>query len=127
MLASENCNILNTSSLTRFVSFSFSTQTYILELIKELGFETYPQYNAGKNVHHMGGPQGQNSNLQYQYFSSVPTGANGLHPATVEGEAADLQLCSSEYVQVEVIRFSFNFLLASACENNIQNIQKGMM
>uniref|UniRef100_A0A3Q3WDR5 monoamine oxidase n=1 Tax=Mola mola TaxID=94237 RepID=A0A3Q3WDR5_MOLML len=55
--SSENCNILNTSSLTRFVSFSFSTQTYILELIKELGFETYPQYNAGKNVHHMGGPR----------------------------------------------------------------------
>lgn len=29
---------------------------HILELIKELGLETYPQYNIGKKVHHMGGP-----------------------------------------------------------------------
>ncbi|XP_044030718.1 probable flavin-containing monoamine oxidase A isoform X1 [Siniperca chuatsi] len=33
-----------------------STQTHILELIKELGLETYPQFNSGKKVHHMGGP-----------------------------------------------------------------------
>ncbi|KAF3848836.1 hypothetical protein F7725_015333 [Dissostichus mawsoni] len=33
-----------------------STQTHILELIKELGLETYPQFSIGKKVHHMGGP-----------------------------------------------------------------------
>ncbi|XP_068191564.1 probable flavin-containing monoamine oxidase A [Antennarius striatus] len=32
-----------------------STQTHILDLIQELGFETYPQFNSGKKVHHMGG------------------------------------------------------------------------
>ncbi|KAM6975907.1 putative flavin-containing monoamine oxidase A [Tautogolabrus adspersus] len=36
-----------------------STQTHVLELIKELGLETYPQYNTGKKVHHMGGPDGK--------------------------------------------------------------------
>ncbi|KAM8828742.1 putative flavin-containing monoamine oxidase A [Spinachia spinachia] len=33
-----------------------STQTHIWELIKELGLETFPQFNLGKKVHHMGGP-----------------------------------------------------------------------
>ncbi|KAM6901206.1 putative flavin-containing monoamine oxidase A [Lycodopsis pacificus] len=33
-----------------------STQTHILELIKELGLETFPQFNIGKKVHHTGGP-----------------------------------------------------------------------
>ncbi|XP_045923323.1 probable flavin-containing monoamine oxidase A [Micropterus dolomieu] len=33
-----------------------STQTHILDLIKELGLETFPQFNSGKKVHHMGGP-----------------------------------------------------------------------
>ncbi|KAK5851765.1 hypothetical protein PBY51_023293 [Eleginops maclovinus] len=33
-----------------------STQTHILELIRELGLETYAQFNIGKKVHHMGGP-----------------------------------------------------------------------
>ncbi|XP_037609392.1 probable flavin-containing monoamine oxidase A [Sebastes umbrosus] len=33
-----------------------STQTHILELIKELGLETYPQFIIGKKVHDMGGP-----------------------------------------------------------------------
>ncbi|KAM7393180.1 hypothetical protein PAMA_008027 [Pampus argenteus] len=33
-----------------------STQTHILELIKELGLETFPQFNTGKKVHHVGGP-----------------------------------------------------------------------
>ena len=42
--------------LQECLSFSFSTQTHILELINELGLETYPQFNAGKKVHHMGGP-----------------------------------------------------------------------
>lgn len=33
-----------------------STQTHISDLIKELGLETFPQFNSGKKVHHMGGP-----------------------------------------------------------------------
>ncbi|XP_071322463.1 probable flavin-containing monoamine oxidase A [Trachinotus anak] len=33
-----------------------STQTHIMELIKELGLETYPQFNIGKKVLHIGGP-----------------------------------------------------------------------
>lgn len=27
-----------------------------MELVKELGLDTFPQYNIGKKVHHMGGP-----------------------------------------------------------------------
>lgn len=53
-----NCWELYVWALWR-ISFSFfphSTQTHILELIEELGLETYQQYNAGKKVHHMGGP-----------------------------------------------------------------------
>ncbi|GAA6216038.1 probable flavin-containing monoamine oxidase A [Lates japonicus] len=33
-----------------------STQTHILELINELGLETFPQFNTGKKVYHTGGP-----------------------------------------------------------------------
>lgn len=33
-----------------------STQTHILQLIEELGLETYPQFNIGRKVHHTGGP-----------------------------------------------------------------------
>ncbi|XP_060924547.1 amine oxidase [flavin-containing] A [Limanda limanda] len=36
-----------------------STQTHLLELMKELGLETYPQFNTGRKVHHMGGPGGK--------------------------------------------------------------------
>lgn len=50
------------------LSFSFSTQTHILELIKELGLETYPQYTIGKKVHHMGGPDAKIRT----YSSSIP-------------------------------------------------------
>ncbi|GLD73952.1 probable flavin-containing monoamine oxidase A [Lates japonicus] len=35
---------------------SHSTQTHILELINELGLETFPQFNTGKKVYHTGGP-----------------------------------------------------------------------
>ncbi|XP_061590423.1 probable flavin-containing monoamine oxidase A [Cololabis saira] len=46
-----------------------STQTHILELIKELGLEVYPQFNTGKKVLHMGGP---NSKVRV-YSTSIPT------------------------------------------------------
>ncbi|XP_026153844.1 probable flavin-containing monoamine oxidase A isoform X2 [Mastacembelus armatus] len=45
-----------------------STQTYILELIKELGLETFPQFNTGKKVYHMGGP---NAKVR-TYRTSIP-------------------------------------------------------
>ncbi|XP_034403169.1 probable flavin-containing monoamine oxidase A [Cyclopterus lumpus] len=45
-----------------------STQTHILELIKELGLETFPQFNIGKKVHHMGGPGGK----VRTYRTSIP-------------------------------------------------------
>ncbi|XP_034564923.1 probable flavin-containing monoamine oxidase A [Notolabrus celidotus] len=45
-----------------------STQTHVLELIEELGLETYPQYNTGKKVHHMGGPAARVRN----YSTSIP-------------------------------------------------------
>ncbi|XP_047228580.1 probable flavin-containing monoamine oxidase A isoform X2 [Girardinichthys multiradiatus] len=32
------------------------TQTHIMELIKDLGLEVYPQFNVGKKVLHVGGP-----------------------------------------------------------------------
>lgn len=47
---------------------SFSTQTQILELIEELGLETYPQYSTGKKVHHMGGPHAK----VRTYKTSIP-------------------------------------------------------
>lgn len=52
----------------KLLSFSSSTQTHILELIKELGLETYPQYTIGKKVHHMGGPDAKIRT----YSSSIP-------------------------------------------------------
>ncbi|KAL0965547.1 hypothetical protein UPYG_G00282740 [Umbra pygmaea] len=33
-----------------------STQTYVMDLIREFGIEVYPQYTEGKKVHHFGGP-----------------------------------------------------------------------
>ncbi|XP_029693067.1 amine oxidase [flavin-containing] A isoform X5 [Takifugu rubripes] len=45
-----------------------STQTHILELIKELGLETYPQYNVGKKVYHAGGPGAR----IHTYTSRIP-------------------------------------------------------
>lgn len=45
-----------------------STQTHILELIKELGLETYPQFSTGKKVHHMGGPDAK----VRTYRTSIP-------------------------------------------------------
>ncbi|CAG11198.1 unnamed protein product, partial [Tetraodon nigroviridis] len=45
-----------------------STQTHILELIKELGLETYPQYNVGKKVYHTGRPGAK----IHTYTSSIP-------------------------------------------------------
>ncbi|XP_061118056.1 probable flavin-containing monoamine oxidase A [Conger conger] len=34
-----------------------STQTHVMDLIRELGLEVYPQYTEGKKVHHMGAPE----------------------------------------------------------------------
>uniref|UniRef100_A0A8C4EDU7 Amine oxidase n=1 Tax=Dicentrarchus labrax TaxID=13489 RepID=A0A8C4EDU7_DICLA len=45
-----------------------STQTHILELIKELGLETYPQFSVGKKVHHTGGPSAK----VRTYRTSIP-------------------------------------------------------
>uniref|UniRef100_A0A8C9XTS5 Amine oxidase n=1 Tax=Sander lucioperca TaxID=283035 RepID=A0A8C9XTS5_SANLU len=45
-----------------------STQTHVLELIKELGLETFPQFNVGKKVHHMGGPDAK----VRTYRTSIP-------------------------------------------------------
>lgn len=66
---SLSCPLPYKSSLKKkLLSFSFSTQTHILELIKELGLETYPQYTIGKKVHHMGGPDAKIRT----YSSSIP-------------------------------------------------------
>lgn len=48
-----------------------STQTHVLELIGELGLETYPQHNAGKKVYHRGGP-GAGAGAR-TYTCSIPT------------------------------------------------------
>ncbi|KAF7656324.1 hypothetical protein LDENG_00042570, partial [Lucifuga dentata] len=45
-----------------------STQTHILELIEELHLETYPQFNIGKKVYHMGGPDAK----VRTYSTSIP-------------------------------------------------------
>lgn len=39
-----------------------------MELIKELGLETYQQFNLGRKVHHMGGPGAK----VRTYRSSIP-------------------------------------------------------
>ncbi|CAG5867239.1 unnamed protein product [Menidia menidia] len=45
-----------------------STQTHVLELIKELGLEIYPQYNTGKKVLHLG----EATSKVRVYRSSIP-------------------------------------------------------
>uniref|UniRef100_A0A3B3VYT5 Amine oxidase n=1 Tax=Poecilia latipinna TaxID=48699 RepID=A0A3B3VYT5_9TELE len=45
-----------------------STQTHIMELIKELGLEVYPQFNVGKKVLHVGGP----TSKVRSYRTSIP-------------------------------------------------------
>lgn len=49
-------------------AFSYSTQTHVLKLIKELGLEVYPQFNMGRKVHHMGGP----TSKVRTYKTSIP-------------------------------------------------------
>lgn len=46
-----------------------STQTHIMELIKELGVETYAQFSVGKKVYHMGGATAR----VRTYRSKIPT------------------------------------------------------
>ncbi|KAA0703845.1 Amine oxidase [flavin-containing] [Triplophysa tibetana] len=46
-----------------------SSQTHVMELIKELGLEVYPQFSEGKKVHHMGGPHAKIKT----YTSSIPS------------------------------------------------------
>ncbi|KAI4876370.1 hypothetical protein NFI96_017831, partial [Prochilodus magdalenae] len=46
-----------------------SSQTHVMELIKELGLEVYPQFTEGKKVHHMGGANAKIST----YTSSIPS------------------------------------------------------
>ncbi|XDV54034.1 hypothetical protein PO909_022412 [Leuciscus waleckii] len=46
-----------------------SSQTHVMELIRELGVEVFPQYTEGKKVHHMGGPHAKIST----YSSSIPS------------------------------------------------------
>nr|XP_054600115.1 probable flavin-containing monoamine oxidase A [Nothobranchius furzeri]XP_054600116.1 probable flavin-containing monoamine oxidase A [Nothobranchius furzeri] len=45
-----------------------STQTHVMELIKELGLEVYSQFNTGKKVLHVGGPTAR----VRTYTSSIP-------------------------------------------------------
>ncbi|XP_055369450.1 probable flavin-containing monoamine oxidase A isoform X3 [Betta splendens] len=45
-----------------------STQTHVLQLITELGLETYPQYSTGRKVHHVGGPSAR----VRTYTTSIP-------------------------------------------------------
>ncbi|XP_017563616.1 probable flavin-containing monoamine oxidase A [Pygocentrus nattereri] len=46
-----------------------SSQIHVMELIKELGLEIYPQFTEGKKVHHMGGANAKIST----YTSSIPS------------------------------------------------------
>ncbi|XP_018589942.2 probable flavin-containing monoamine oxidase A [Scleropages formosus] len=46
-----------------------SSQMYVMDLIRELGLETYPQYTAGKKVYHMGGPRAK----VRTYTNSLPS------------------------------------------------------
>uniref|UniRef100_A0A8C1WIV5 Amine oxidase n=1 Tax=Cyprinus carpio TaxID=7962 RepID=A0A8C1WIV5_CYPCA len=46
-----------------------SSQTHVMELIRELGLEVFPQYTEGKKVHHVGGPHAKIKT----YTSSMPS------------------------------------------------------
>ncbi|XP_051541667.1 probable flavin-containing monoamine oxidase A [Myxocyprinus asiaticus] len=46
-----------------------STQTHVMDLIREFGVEVYPQFAEGKKVHHMGGPHAKITT----YTSSIPS------------------------------------------------------
>ncbi|KAJ0057709.1 hypothetical protein NL108_012959, partial [Boleophthalmus pectinirostris] len=46
-----------------------STQSHVLELMEELGLETYRQFNTGRKVQHMGGPLAR----VRSYTSNFPT------------------------------------------------------
>ncbi|MFT7817455.1 putative flavin-containing monoamine oxidase A [Arapaima gigas] len=46
-----------------------SSQKHVMDLIRDLGLEMYPQYTAGKKVYHMGGPQAK----VRTYTSSLPS------------------------------------------------------
>lgn len=86
--------------------FPLSTQTHVLELIEELGLETYQQYNAGKKVHHMGGPSAK----VRTYSTSIPA----LSPLVlmdltqllwrVRQQTETKIFCTQSYVQVEQLK-----------------------
>lgn len=90
--------------------FPFSTQTHILELIEELGLETYQQYNAGKKVHHMGGLSAKIRT----YSTSIPA----LSPLVLMDltqflwrvrQQTDTKIfCTQSYVQVEQLKKQLN-------------------
>lgn len=44
------------------------SQTHVMELIEELGLQTYPQFHSGKKVSHLGGPQAKVKS----YNSDIP-------------------------------------------------------
>ncbi|XP_016091519.1 probable flavin-containing monoamine oxidase A [Sinocyclocheilus grahami] len=46
-----------------------SSQTHVMELIRELGLEVFPQYTEGKKVHHVGGPHAKIK----MYTTSMPS------------------------------------------------------
>ncbi|XP_056260430.1 probable flavin-containing monoamine oxidase A [Seriola aureovittata] len=72
-----------------------STQTHILELIKELGLETFPQFNIGKKVYHLGGPGAR----VLTYRTSIPA----LSPLVLMDLTQFLwkidRLCATVFVQ----------------------------
>ncbi|KTF72766.1 hypothetical protein cypCar_00036950, partial [Cyprinus carpio] len=51
------------------IFMSCSSQTHVMELIRELGLEVFPQYTEGKKVHHVGGPHAKIKT----YTSSMPS------------------------------------------------------
>lgn len=89
-----------------FFFFFLSTQTHILELIEELGLETYQQYSAGKKVYHMGGPSAKIRT----YSTSIPL----LSPLVLMDltqflwrvrQLTDTKIfCTRSYVQVEQLK-----------------------
>lgn len=68
-LYNSSCLLTIHKRILKKTNFSFSTQTHVLELIQELGLETYPQYTTGKKVYHMGGP----GSKIHTYSTSIPS------------------------------------------------------
>ncbi|KAF3702254.1 putative flavin-containing monoamine oxidase A [Channa argus] len=81
-----------------------STQIHLLELIKELGLETYPQFNTGKKVHHMGRPDAKVRTYRTSIPALSPWVLMDLTQILWKGGTQQLSECLAERVGWKNVR-----------------------